>query len=103
MVLTILISSKGELLDAALRPPQVLLGVSKATVLSIKFRRQFPNACLHLVHGLLASLQSIGLCFIKAGLHVLDLAFKQLPVLLIGLSKLCSWRSSSARRAASTI
>merc|ERR1719412_372948 len=87
MVLTVFISSKSQFLDAPLRLAQVLLGISKATVLSIKFRFQFPDASLHLVHGLLASLEGIRFSFIQTLLHVLDLAFKKLAVFFKRLSK----------------
>merc|ERR1711970_1323901 len=88
MVLAILVSSKCELLDAALRFAQVLLRISKAAVFSIQLGGQLPDPSLHLVHGLLASLQGIGLCLIQAGLHILDLAFEELLVLLIRLGNL---------------
>merc|ERR1719270_978628 len=88
MVLAVLISRVSQLLDSALRLAQVLLGIREATVLSIKFRFQLPNASFHLVHCLLASLQSIGLSFIQALLHVLNLALQQLTVLLKGLSQI---------------
>merc|ERR1719436_1807492 len=88
VVLAILIRSKAELLDAALRPAQVLVGISIATVLSIKLRLELPDAGLHLVHGLLASLEGIGLSLIQTLLHVLKLALIQLAVLLKGLGHL---------------
>merc|ERR1711893_461577 len=88
MVLAVFISSESQLLDAALRFAQVLLGISEASVLSIKLRFQLPDAGLHLVHGLLASLKGVSLSLIQALLHVLDLAFQQLAVLLKALSKI---------------
>merc|ERR1712170_195060 len=87
MVLAVLISSKSQLLDAAFRLAQVLLGITKASVLSIKFRFQLPDASLHLVHCLLASLKGIGLSLIQTLLHVLNLALKQLAILLKSLSQ----------------
>merc|ERR1719381_180971 len=83
VVLPVLVGGEGQLLDAALRPAQVLLGVGETAVLSVQLRGQLPDAGLHLVHGLLASLQGIGLGLIQAGLHVLDLALVQLLVLLV--------------------
>merc|ERR1719232_2137646 len=88
MVLPVLISSIGQLLDPPLSPSQVLLGISKAPVLSFKLRLQLPNPGLHLVHCLLASLQGIHLSLIKPDLHVLSLALQKLPVLLMALSNI---------------
>merc|ERR1711983_147118 len=86
MVLAVLVSRVSQLLDSALRLAQVLLGIREATVFSIKLRFQLPDASFHLVHGLLASLQSISLSLIQSLLHVLDLALQQLTILLKGLS-----------------
>merc|ERR1719342_1066350 len=86
MVLAIFIGSKAELLDAALRPAEVLDSISLTAVLSIQLRFQLPDTCLHLVHCLLSSLQSICLCLIQTLLHILQLALIELAVLLIGLS-----------------
>merc|ERR1719356_1103358 len=73
MVLAVLIAGISQLLDAALRLAQVLLTISKP-----------PG--LHLVHGLLASLKSVGLSLIQLVLHLLGLGLQQTPLLLCHLS-----------------
>merc|ERR1719474_493009 len=82
VVLAILITGKGQLLDAALRPAKVLLGVSVSPALGIHLRLELPAPGLHLVHGLLATLKSIGLSLIQPVLHLLPLGLQDLPLLL---------------------
>merc|ERR1711902_278514 len=82
MVLAILIRGKSKFLDTAFRPSQVLLSISQAAVLSLKFRFQFPDSGFQLVHGFLASLQSSGLTLIKSGMHILNLGFTKATILL---------------------
>ena len=88
VVLAVLISSIGELLDAALGLAQVLASISQAPVLSIKLGLQLADPGLHLVHGLLATLEGIHLGIIQALLHLLGLALQELPVPLQGLGQL---------------
>merc|ERR1719163_2783905 len=88
VVLAVLVSLEGQLLDLALALPQVLLGVSKTSVLGVKLGLQLPDASLHLAHGLLASLQSVLLGVVQASLHLLGLGLQQLLVVLQSLGKL---------------
>merc|ERR1712108_112956 len=82
VVLAVLVTSEGELLDAALRPAKVLLGIGGPPALSIHLRLKLPDPGLHLVHGLLASLEGVGLSLIQPVLHLLPLGFQNLPPLL---------------------
>ena len=82
MVLPVLVRGKGHLLDPPLALPHVLLGIPKATILSVQLRLQLPDAGLHLDHGLAASLESIHLSLISTGLGILALGFQQLAVTL---------------------
>merc|ERR1712038_609928 len=86
MVLAVLIAGISQLLDAALRLAQVLLTISKPPALSIKLGFELPDPGLHLVHGLLASLKSVGLSLIQLVLHLLGLGLQQTPLLLCHLS-----------------
>merc|ERR1719340_526007 len=63
----------------------LLIRISHPTGLGINLRFKLTNPSFHLVHGLLSSLESIGLGIIKPGLHILDLALKQLAVPLKAL------------------
>merc|ERR1712209_362870 len=88
MVLPVFIRSISHHLDTSLRLAKVLLAISHPAGLSINFRFKLTDPGLHLVHGLLSSLKSIGLSIIQSGLHVLDLAFKQLAIPLKTLSQI---------------
>merc|ERR1719391_922654 len=88
VVLLILISSKGELLDGSLSLAKVLQNIGVASALSIKLRLQLTDAGLHLDHGLSASLEGIDLSFVSTGSSVLALGLKKLLVLLKGHGKL---------------
>merc|ERR1719216_375186 len=85
MILPVLIRSIGHLLDTSLRLAEILLRITHSAGLSINFRFKFANPAFHLVHGLLSSLESIGLSIIKPGLHILNLALKQFAVPLKAL------------------
>merc|ERR1719433_2306769 len=82
VVLPVLITSKGQLLDGPLRLAEVLVDISEAPGLSIQFRLELTDAGLHLDHGLPASLQGVDLGLISSGGGVLALGLKQLLVLL---------------------
>ena len=85
VVLPVLVLLVGQLLDPALRLPHVLLSIALAPVLSIKLRLKFPDPCVHLGHGLLASLEGLALSIVDTGLHVLDLGLEQLALPLKSL------------------
>merc|ERR1719325_377265 len=87
MVFTVLIRSITQFIDAPFRFAQVLLGIARSAALSINFRFKLTDPSLHLIHGFLTSLQSIGLSFIQTSLHVLDLTFIQFAIPLKYLSK----------------
>merc|ERR1719481_2194264 len=80
VVLPVLLLSVGQLLDLALRPAEVLLGISKAAVLSIQFTAELPDPSVHLGHGLLARFQGILLSLIQTCLSVFDLSLEELVV-----------------------
>merc|ERR1719340_248786 len=103
MILPVLIRSIGHLLDTSLRLAEILLRISHPTGLGINLRFKLTNPSFHLVHGLLSSLESIGLGIIKPGLHILDLALKQLAVPLKALGHILLIPEFIARRAASTM
>merc|ERR1719189_3244774 len=88
VVLAVLITLEGELLDLALALPQVLLGVSQTSVLGVQLGLKLPDASLHLAHGLLASLQRVLLGVVQATLHLLGLGLQQLLVVLQSLGQL---------------
>merc|ERR1719188_798188 len=88
VVLLVLISSEGELLDGSLSLAEVLEDIGVASALGIKFRLQLTDAGLHLDHGLSASLEGIDLSLISTGSSVLALGLKKLLVLLKGHGKL---------------
>merc|ERR1712083_682792 len=69
VVLAVLVSLEGELLDLPLPLPQVLLGISKTSALGIHFRLEFPDTALEFAHGLLSSLESVLFGIIKTSLH----------------------------------
>ena len=66
VVLAILFGGVGELFDTALGLPQVLLGVGQTSVLGIHLGFELANAGLHLVHGLLAALEGVGLSVVPS-------------------------------------
>merc|ERR1719288_18784 len=53
VVLPVLVLGVGQLLDVTLGLAEVLLGISKTSVLSIKLRLQLTNASLHLSNSFL--------------------------------------------------
>merc|ERR1719210_730237 len=82
VVLLVLVTSEGQLLDGPLSLAEVLQDISVASALSVKLRLQLTDAGLHLDHGLPASLESIDLGFVSTGTSVLALSLQQLLVLL---------------------
>merc|ERR1711963_202175 len=82
LVLLVLVNGVGQLLDVSLGLAEILLGISKASVLSIQLGLELTDASLHLGDGLLASLESGLFSFIKASLGILDLGLKELLVSL---------------------
>merc|ERR1711920_825453 len=82
MVLLVLISSKGQLLDLALSLAQILGRVTKPPALSIKLGFKLSDSGLHLHHGLFASLKGIHLSLISTRLGILALSLEELAVLL---------------------
>merc|ERR1719412_3485524 len=82
VVLPVLISSEGQLLDCPLGLAQVLGHICVAPVLSVQLRLQLTDPGFHLDHGFPASLQGVDLGLISTGGSVLALGFQQLLVLL---------------------
>merc|ERR1712203_1203705 len=82
VVLPVLITSKGQLLDGPLRLAEALVDISEAPGLSVQLRLKLTDAGFHLDHGLPASLQGVDLGLISTGGGVLALGFQQLLVLL---------------------
>merc|ERR1712045_593734 len=106
VVLPVLLLAVGQLLDLPLGLAEVLLAVSVAPVLSVHLRLELPDAGVHPGHGLLASLEGIGLGLVHSSLHVLDLGLKEPLLPLEGLGELLlrpelvsqagSWRAPAA-------
>merc|ERR1739844_477165 len=88
VVLAVLVSLEGELLDPSLALPQVLLSISKTSALGIHLRFELSDATLEFTHGLFSSLESVLFGIIKASLHVLGLGLHELPSLFQDLSVL---------------
>merc|ERR1711868_141771 len=88
VVLLVLVTSEGQLLDGSLGLAEVLQDVSVASALGVKLRLQLTDASLHLDHGLPASLESVDLGFVSTGAGVLALGLQQLLVLLKGHGQL---------------
>merc|ERR1712227_238816 len=82
IVLPVLVLGVGQLLDVTLRLAEVLLSISKTSVLGIQLRLQFTDASLHLGNSLLTSLESSLLSLIKTVLCILDLGLQKLLVSL---------------------
>merc|ERR1719220_192301 len=82
VVLPVVITSKGQLLDGPLRLAEVLVDISEAPGLSVQLGLKLTDAGLHLDHGLPASLKGVDLGLISTGGSVLALGFQQLLVLL---------------------
>merc|ERR1719373_719054 len=82
VVLLVLVTSEGQLLDGPLGLAEVLQDVSVAPALGVKLRLQLTDTGLHLDHGLPASLEGIDLGFVSTGAGVLALSLEQLLVLL---------------------
>merc|ERR1719232_156955 len=88
VVLSVLLLAVGQLLDLPLGLAEVLLAVSITPVLSVHLGLELPDAGVHSGHGLLASLEGIGLGLVHSGLHVLDLGLEQPLLPLEGLGEL---------------
>merc|ERR1711868_268355 len=88
VVLLVLVTSEGQLLDGPLSLAEVLQDVSVTPALGVKLRLQLTDAGLHLDHGLPASLEGIDLGFVSTGAGVLALGLQQLLVLLEGHGQL---------------
>merc|ERR1719336_96931 len=87
VVLPVLLLGVGQLLDLTLGLAEVLLAVSVASVLGIKLRLELTDAGVHSGHGLLASLEGVGVGLVNSGLHVLDLGLKESLLFLQSLGK----------------
>merc|ERR1719282_1271266 len=87
VVLPVLLLLVGQLLDLPLGFPQVLLCITSFPALGIELALQLSDPGVKLIHGLLASFESIGLSLIHTGLDILDLSFQQLALPLQGLGK----------------
>uniref|UniRef100_A0A182JJS0 Uncharacterized protein n=1 Tax=Anopheles atroparvus TaxID=41427 RepID=A0A182JJS0_ANOAO len=85
VVLAVLLRLEAQLLDAALRLAQVLLGVGMSSLFAVQLGLELAHALLQLLNGLLASLQGVRLGLIQADLQFLDLLLKSLAQLLLGL------------------
>merc|ERR1719394_1948139 len=88
VVLLVLVTSEGQLLDGPLGLAEVLQDVSVTPALGVKLRLQLTDASLHLDHGLPASLEGIDLGFVSTRTSVLALGLEQLLVLLEGHGQL---------------
>merc|ERR1719333_2063997 len=82
VVLLVLVTGEGQLLDGPLGLAEVLHAVSVAPALGVKLGLQLADAGLHLDHGLPAALQGVDLGLVSAGAGVLALGLQQLLVLL---------------------
>merc|ERR1719323_603304 len=67
VVLSVLLLGVGQLLDFALGLAEVLLAVSVTSVLGIKFRLELTDASVHSGHGLLTSLEGVGVGLVNSG------------------------------------
>lgn len=85
VVLAVLLRLEAQLLDAALRLAQVLLGIGMSPLLTIQLVLELADALLQLLDGLLAALEGVGLGFIETDLELLDLLLQSLPQFLLGL------------------
>merc|ERR1719394_2103321 len=88
VVLLVLVTSEGQLLDGSLSLAEVLQDVSVTPALGVKLRLQLTDASLHLDHGLPASLEGVHLGLVSTRTSVLALGLKQLLVLLEGHGQL---------------
>merc|ERR550525_1307642 len=82
VVLPVLVSGEGQLLDGPLGLAEVLIDISEAPGLGIQLRLELADPGLHLDHGLPASLQGVDLSLIGTGGSVLALGLEKLLVLL---------------------
>merc|ERR1711936_991943 len=82
VVLPVLITSKGQLLDGPLRLAEALVDISEAPGLGVQLGLELADAGLHLDHGFPASLKGVDLGLIGTGGGILALGFQQLLVLL---------------------
>merc|ERR1719422_2973928 len=87
VVLPVLLLAVGQLLDLPLGLAEVLLAVSVAPVLGVQLGLELADAGVHPGHGLLASLEGVGLGLVHSGLHVLDLGLEELLLPLKGLGE----------------
>ena len=62
--------------------------IGHAPVLGVQLRLELTDAGVHLGHGLLATLEGLGLGLIDTGLHVLDLSVQKLALPLKTLSSI---------------
>lgn len=85
VVLAVLLRLEAQLLDAALRLAQVLLGIGMSPLLTIQLVLELADALLQLLDSLLATLKGVGLGFIETDLELLDLLLQSLPQFLLGL------------------
>merc|ERR1719422_785899 len=88
VVLLVLVSAEGQLLDGSLGLAEVLEDISVTPGLGIQLRLKLPDAGLHLDHGLPASLEGRDLSLVSAGASVLALGLQELPLLLKGHGQL---------------
>merc|ERR1719195_1313254 len=82
VVLLVLVTGEGKLLDGPLGLAEVLKDVGVAPALGVQLGLQLADAGLHLDHGLPAALQGVDLGLVGAGAGVLALGLQQLLVLL---------------------
>merc|ERR1719195_1593998 len=82
VVLLVLVTGEGQLLDGPLGLAEVLQDVGVAPALGVQLGLQLADAGLHLDHGLPAALQGVDLGLVSAGAGVLALGLQQLLVLL---------------------
>lgn len=85
VVLAVLLSLEGELLDAPLGLAQVLLGIGVPPLFTVKLVLELPDSLFELLDGLLASLKGVGFSLIQPDLQFLDLLLKSLAEFLLGL------------------
>merc|ERR1719195_2126824 len=82
VVLLVLVTGEGKLLDGPLGLAEVLKDVGVAPALGIQLGLQLADAGLHLDHGLPAALEGVDLGLVSTGAGVLALGLQQLLVLL---------------------
>jgi hypothetical protein len=85
VVLAVLLALEAELLNAALRLAQVLLGISVAALLTVKLVLELAYSLFELLNGLLSSLECAVLSLVQSDLELLDLDLEGLAEFLLGL------------------